>query len=85
MCEHSPEFVLGLIFRRIICRAFQGIGGCGVYAIVMVVIFEMVPPKRYSPYYASLTVLYGFSMTIGPIVGGVINDRSSWIWVFLLK
>jgi MFS family permease len=73
------------MFSRIICRTFQGIGGCGVYAIVMVVIFEMVPPTKYSNYYSSLVVLYTISMTTGPIVGGVINDQSSWIWVFLFK
>ncbi|KAF2643323.1 hypothetical protein P280DRAFT_539299 [Massarina eburnea CBS 473.64] len=32
----------------IVCRAFQGIGGCGVYSVVMVVIFEMVQPTKYS-------------------------------------
>lgn len=71
--------------QLIICRAFQGIGGCGVYSIVMVIIFEMVPPPKYTLHYTILTVLYAFSMTLGPIVGGVINDRSSWIWVFLLN
>ncbi|XDG03758.1 hypothetical protein ABKA04_003373 [Annulohypoxylon sp. FPYF3050] len=71
--------------QLIICRAFQGIGGCGVYSIVMVIIFEMVPPAKYTLHYTILTVLYAFSMTLGPIVGGVINDRSSWIWVFLLN
>ncbi|KAI0883457.1 putative multidrug resistance protein fnx1 [Annulohypoxylon maeteangense] len=71
--------------QLIICRAFQGIGGCGVYSIVMVIIFEMVPPAKYTFHYTILTVLYACSMTLGPIVGGVINDRSSWIWVFLLN
>ncbi|CAJ2502289.1 Uu.00g096830.m01.CDS01 [Anthostomella pinea] len=62
-----------------------GIGGCGVYSIVMVVIFEMVPPAKYTFYYTILTTMYAFSMTMGPIVGGAINNRSSWVWVFLLN
>jgi MFS family permease len=83
MCEHSFKIVLGLMFSRIICRAFPGICGCGVDTIVMAVVFEMVPPTKCLNYYSSLVVFYMMSITTRPIMGGVINNQSSWICVFL--
>jgi len=71
--------------HRIVCRAFQGLGGSGVYSLVMIILFEMVPPAKWPLYSVIVTSLFGLSMVLGPIFGGLINLHSSWIWVFLLK
>ncbi|PVH96850.1 drug resistance transporter [Periconia macrospinosa] len=75
------------MIQLIVCRAFQGVGGSGVYSLVMIIIFEMVPPSRW-PFYAILvTALFALAMVLGPIFGGLINLNSNktWIWVFLLN
>ena len=71
--------------RRIVCRAFQGIGGSGIYAVCMVIFFELVRPEKWPLYTAIVSVVFVFSLVLGPIIGGAINDSGTWRWVFLLK
>jgi MFS family permease len=70
---------------RIVCRAFQGIGGCGIYSLTIIILFEMVPPAKWPRYLILSTSLFACAMALGPIFGGLINIHSTWIWVFLLK
>ncbi|KAI1772029.1 major facilitator superfamily domain-containing protein [Hypoxylon cercidicola] len=71
--------------QLIVCRALQGIGGGGIYALVMVMMYELVPPPSYPMYTAFLTTLVASSFALGPVFGGLILQGSSWRWVFLLN
>uniref|UniRef100_A0A8H7NQR2 Major facilitator superfamily (MFS) profile domain-containing protein n=1 Tax=Bionectria ochroleuca TaxID=29856 RepID=A0A8H7NQR2_BIOOC len=73
------------MIQLIVCRAFQGIGGCGVYALSIVIVMEMLPTHKWPSYLILITSLFALAMVLGPIFGGLINDNSSWIWVFLLN
>jgi predicted MFS family arabinose efflux permease len=46
---------------------------------------EMVPPVRYPQFMALMTVAITMAVTFGPLIGGVINNHTTWRWVFLLK
>lgn len=70
---------------RIVCRAFQGIGGSGLYSISSVMLYELVPSFKYPLYTASAIALAALGNTMGPIFGGLITKNSTWRWVFLLK
>lgn len=70
---------------RIACRAFQGIGGGGIYALISVMLYELVPPSRYPLYSTLISTVVALSPSLGPIVGGVILQGASWRWVFLFK
>jgi len=56
-----------------------------VYSIVMVVFFELVPREAYPKYSVIVTALFAISLFLGPLLGGVINQSTTWRWVFLLK
>ncbi|EGC49537.1 drug resistance transporter [Histoplasma capsulatum var. duboisii H88] len=71
--------------QLIVCRAFQGIGGGGIYALIMVMLYELVPPPRYPAYAALLTTMVASSFALGPVFGGLILRGASWRWVFLLN
>ncbi|EED15702.1 efflux pump antibiotic resistance protein, putative [Talaromyces stipitatus ATCC 10500] len=71
--------------QLIVCRAFQGIGGSGIYSISMVMIYELVPPPKYPLYTASAIALVALGNAIGPIFGGLITENTTWRWVFLLN
>ncbi|KAF3767244.1 MFS general substrate transporter, partial [Cryphonectria parasitica EP155] len=73
------------MLELIIFRAFQGIGGAGIYAMVTVINPEMVPKEKWGTYVSLVSLVQVFSSVLGPILGGVINDGSSWRWVFLLN
>lgn len=53
--------------------------------MVTVINPEMVPKEKWGLYVALVSLVQVFSSVLGPILGGVINDGSSWRWVFLLK
>ena len=69
----------------IIARAFQGVGGSGIYSMVMVAIPEIVPLSMLGLASAIVGGVYGAASILGPLVGGAIVDGTTWRWVFLLK
>ncbi|PKS13033.1 hypothetical protein jhhlp_000374 [Lomentospora prolificans] len=73
------------IIELIVFRAFQGFGGSGIYSCVTVITPQILPPKKYAKYMAVISSVFALASILGPVLGGAINDHSSWIWVFLLN
>ncbi|KAK8064596.1 hypothetical protein PG994_007234 [Apiospora phragmitis] len=69
--------------QLIINRVFQGVGAAGTYSLAVVILFEMVPPSKYAAYSGASVAVVSAANALGPIVGGLINEDSSWRWVFL--
>lgn len=73
---------------RIICRAFQGIGGGGIYSISLIMTYELVPEHKYPLYTGLATIAVALGLALGPLLGGLIAnaaDSSVWRWTFLVK
>lgn len=66
-------------------RAFQGIGGAGIFSLTPVIIAEMIPPEKFGAYSGLASSTIGLSFLLGPIVGGAISDQNVWRWIFLIK
>ncbi|KAI0161912.1 drug resistance transporter EmrB/QacA subfamily [Hypoxylon sp. FL1284] len=66
-------------------RALQGVGASGIYAMVTVIQPELVPPEKWGNYISVIAMVTVLSSVLGPILGGAINNHSSWRWVFLLN
>ncbi|KAI0109798.1 drug resistance transporter EmrB/QacA subfamily [Daldinia grandis] len=71
--------------QLIVFRALQGIGGSGIYAMVTCIQPELVPPEKWGNIIAVVSLVSVLSSVLGPILGGAINNHSSWRWVFLLN
>lgn len=69
----------------VICRVGQGFCGGPVMPLVQTLITRVFPqeqvPKAYGLY--MLTVMIG--PALGPVVGGLISEQTSWHWIFLVN
>lgn len=83
--EYIVDIYGVLTFGRIICRSFQGIGGSGIYAVTMVMLYELVPKSKYPLYTTIVSSIVGLGLVLGPVFGGLISQYTTWRWVFLLK
>ena len=62
-------------------RAVQGAGSGGMTMIISVIVSDLVPLRDRGYYQAILAMIYGIGMAIGPVIGGVIVQNTSWRWV----
>ncbi|KAI0132005.1 major facilitator superfamily transporter [Xylariales sp. AK1849] len=71
--------------QLIVCRAFQGIGGSGLYSITMIIFLE-ITPDRTKQFLASLVgIVIAVGGVLGPVLGGIINNYTTWRWVFWIN
>jgi MFS family permease len=74
--------------QLIILRALQGIGGSGLYSMMMVIGLNAVQPTRRALIGAGIGVVMVVSGILGPVLSGAITgDRTSdtWRWIFYLN
>ncbi|KAL2267092.1 hypothetical protein VTJ83DRAFT_4369 [Remersonia thermophila] len=71
--------------QLIILRAFQGIGGSGIYSMILVLGPKLVPVTEYGKYIGIISSVFAIASFTGPLVGGAIATNTSWRWVFLLN
>ncbi|KAF2728284.1 putative efflux pump antibiotic resistance protein [Polyplosphaeria fusca] len=71
--------------QLIICRTFQGIGGAGGYSLSTLMTYEMVPKSKLPVYGAVNAASVAFATLLGPLFGGLINNHTTWRWVFYLN
>ncbi|KAI5917481.1 MFS multidrug transporter-like protein [Camillea tinctor] len=71
--------------QLIVFRSLQGVGGAGNFAVCSVIFLELVPSHKYAKYTSSTSVVYSLSLVLGPILGGVISQYTTWRWVFLIN
>lgn len=70
-----------LVFWRIV----QGVGGGALIATSQAILYESFPPNEK----AMASALFGIGMMVGPALGptlgGIIVERYSWPWIFLVN
>jgi EmrB/QacA subfamily drug resistance transporter len=69
----------------IVGRALQGVGAGGILALSLIIFGDLFAGPRRGQMQAFITAVWGVASLVGPLLGGVIVDRWSWRWVFLLN
>ncbi|ORY11222.1 major facilitator superfamily domain-containing protein [Clohesyomyces aquaticus] len=71
--------------QLIVFRAFQGIGGSGLYALVFVALMQLATPEQLGLYSGIISSVFAVANLLGPILGGVISDHTTWRWIFFIN
>ncbi|KAL4790507.1 major facilitator superfamily domain-containing protein [Aspergillus venezuelensis] len=71
--------------QLIIFRAFQGIGASGLYCLVFIAIMRLITLEKTGFYPGIISSVFAISNLLGPILGGVIVDNTTWRWIFYIN
>ncbi len=66
-------------------RALQGIGGGGIFAMVLSIIGDIVPPRQRGKYQGYMGAVFASASVFGPLAGGFLTDQISWRWIFYVN
>ncbi|KAK7910578.1 Major facilitator superfamily domain- general substrate transporter [Apiospora marii] len=66
-------------------RLVQGLGGAGINALTQLIVTDLVSLRERGKYIGVIYAVFGLGTAVGPPVGGVIAQYSSWRWVFWLN
>ncbi|KIX05784.1 uncharacterized protein Z518_03756 [Rhinocladiella mackenziei CBS 650.93] len=66
-------------------RIIAGIGGGGLTCITTFVTSDLIPLRRRGLWQGYGNLVYGLGMGSGGVIGGVLTDKLSWRWAFLLQ
>ncbi len=80
LCGLAPTLPLLLFFR-----VLQGIGGGGLAPSEQSILADTFEPKKRGQAFALYGMAVVFAPTIGPTLGGLITDNSSWRWIFFIN
>ena len=65
-------------------RVVQGIGGGGIQTMIQLIICDLVPLRERGNILAVLFAAVTIGTSLGPFVGGIIIEKTTWRWVFYM-
>ncbi|KAG8161962.1 hypothetical protein KVR01_007727 [Diaporthe batatas] len=66
-------------------RVVQGLGGGGIALMINIIITDMVPLRERGKYMGIVQMVSGVGAVLGPFLGGLLIERSTWRWAFYIN
>jgi EmrB/QacA subfamily drug resistance transporter len=80
----AAGFAKSMLFL-IACRAVQGIGAGGTFALVYIVLADISSPEERGKTYSLGSFVWGLASVLGPTMGGFIVAYLAWPWIFFIN
>ncbi|KAG8810908.1 hypothetical protein FRC17_002709 [Serendipita sp. 399] len=80
ICGVAPTMNV-LIFGR----AFQGIGASGMFVSILTILSQITRLEQRPLLFGSFGGVFALASVIGPLLGGVLTDHSTWRWCFYIN
>jgi EmrB/QacA subfamily drug resistance transporter len=68
-----------------LARGAQGVGGATMFATSLALIAQEFQGRERGTAFSAFGATIGFSVAIGPLLGGAITDGLGWEWIFLVN
>ena len=66
-------------------RALQGVGAGGIFTLTMTIMGDILPPRERGKYQGFMMSVFAISSVLGPLIGGLIVDNTTWRWIFYMN
>lgn len=80
LCGIAPN-----LSTLVLARLAQGIGGGGLAPVEQSILADTFPPEKRGMAFAAFAIVVVVGPVLGPTLGGLITENTSWHWVFLIN
>ncbi|KAF9359965.1 hypothetical protein BGX34_008026 [Mortierella sp. NVP85] len=80
ICGAAPTIVI-----LVVGRGIAGVGAGGMISLTMIIISDVVSLRERGKYQGIIGSMFGISAVIGPLLGGVLAEKSTWRWAFYIN
>src|SRR3954464_15517986 len=68
--------------QLVLVRGLQGVAAGGLMTLAMAAVGDLVAPRERGRYQGYITAAFAAATVLGPLVGGLLVEHASWLWVF---